>query len=48
VKSVEQQAMLSVHTTRALLVRQRTMVANALRAQLSELGIVGARPRGAA
>ena len=34
VKSVEQQAMLSVHTTRALLVKQRTMVANALRAQL--------------
>src|SRR5262245_23899481 len=40
VKSVEQQAMLSVHTTRALLVKQRTMAANALRAQLSELGIV--------
>ena len=45
VKSVEQQAMLSVHTTRALLVRQRTMVANALRAQLSELGIVAAQGR---
>jgi len=43
VKSVEQQAMLSVHTTRALLVKQRTMVANALRAQLSELGIVAAQ-----
>ena len=43
VKSVEQQAMLSVHTTRALLVRQRTMIANALRAQLSELGIVAAQ-----
>ena len=39
-KSVEQQAMLSVHTTRALLVKQRTMVANALRGQLSEVGIV--------
>jgi transposase len=45
VKSVEQQAMLSVHTTRALLVKQRTMVANALRAQLSELGIVAAQGR---
>ena len=43
VKSVEQQAILSVHTTRALLVKQRTMVANALRAQLSELGIVAAQ-----
>jgi transposase len=45
VKSVEQQVMLSVHTTRALLVKQRTMVANALRAQLSELGIVAAQGR---
>jgi transposase len=45
VKSVEQQAMLSMHTTRALLVKQRTMVANALRAQLSELGIVAAQGR---
>src|SRR5437899_6603268 len=43
VKSVEQQATMAVHTTRALLVKQRTMVANALRAQLSELGIVAAQ-----
>jgi transposase len=43
VKSVEQQATLAVHTTRALLVRQRTMVANSLRAALSELGIVAAQ-----
>ena len=43
VKSVEQQATLAVHTTRALLVRQRTMVANALRGMLSELGIVAAQ-----
>src|SRR5881392_3059236 len=42
VKSVEQQATMAVHTTRALLVRQRTMVANSLRAALSELGIVAA------
>jgi transposase len=40
VKSVEQQATLAVHGVRALLVRQRTMAANALRSALSELGIV--------
>lgn len=43
VKSVEQQAMLAVHSTRQLLVRQRTMAANALRAGLSEFGIVAAQ-----
>ena len=43
VKSVEQQATLAVHSTRSLLVRQRTMVANALRAALSEFGIVAAQ-----
>src|SRR6202048_157705 len=43
VKSVEQQATLAVHSTRALLVRQRTMVANSLRAALSEIGIVAAQ-----
>ena len=43
VKSVEQQATLAVHGTRALLVKQRTMAANALRAALSELGIVAAQ-----
>lgn len=43
VKSVAQQAMLAVHSTRALLTRQRTMVANALRAALSEIGIVAAQ-----
>jgi transposase len=42
-KSVEQQAVLAVHSTRALLVRQRTMAANALRAALSEIGIVAAQ-----
>lgn len=45
VKSVEQQATLAVHGVRALLVRQRTMVANALRAALSELGIIAAQGR---
>jgi transposase len=43
VKSIAQQATLAVHGTRALLVRQRTMAANALRAALSELGIVAAQ-----
>lgn len=43
VKSMEQQSTLAVHGTRALLVRQRTMAANALRAALSELGIVAAQ-----
>jgi transposase len=43
IKSVEQQAALAVHSSRALLVRQRTMVANVLRAALSELGIVAAQ-----
>jgi transposase len=43
VKSVQQQAVMAVHTTRSLLVRQRTMIANALRAALGELGIVTAQ-----
>ena len=43
VKSVAQQASLAVHGVRALLVRQRTMAANALRAALSEIGIVAAQ-----
>jgi transposase len=40
IKTVEQQAALSLHRGRELLVRQRTQLANALRAQLSEFGIV--------
>ena len=40
VKTVEQQAALSLHRGRELMVRQRTQTANALRAQLSEFGIV--------
>lgn len=43
VKSVAQQVSLAVHSTRALLVRQRTMLANALRAALAEIGIVAAQ-----
>ena len=40
VKSVEQQSMLMLHRVRELLVRQRTMLATALRAHLAEFGIV--------
>ncbi|MFC6496454.1 IS110 family transposase [Gemmobacter lanyuensis] len=43
VKSEEQQAVLILHKTRELLVRQRTMQTNALRAHLAELGIVAAQ-----
>lgn len=39
-KTVEQQAILMVHRTRSLLLRQRTMAANALRAPLAEFGLV--------
>src|SRR3954452_24226459 len=42
VKSVEQQAVLTMHRARDLLIRQRTMLVNALRAHLAEFGIVGA------
>lgn len=40
VKSAEQQAKLMLHRVRELLVRQRTMLATALRAHLAEFGIV--------
>ena len=43
VKSAEQQAMLMLHTTRELLVKQRTMTVNSLRSLLSEFGIVVAK-----
>jgi len=43
VKSAEQQSMLMLHTTRDLLVKQRTMTVNALRSQLAEFGIVAAK-----
>src|SRR5918996_902792 len=42
VKSEAQQAVLALHRTRELLVRQRTMTANALRGQLAEFGVVAA------
>ncbi|CCW17778.1 transposase [Sphingobium indicum BiD32] len=40
VKSVEQRGILMTHRARSLLVRQRTMLANALRAHMAELGFV--------
>jgi len=39
VKSEEAQAVLMLHRTRRLLVTQRTMLANALRAHFAEYGI---------
>lgn len=43
VKSVDQQAALMLHKVRELLVRQRTMLINALRGHLAEFGIVAAQ-----
>jgi len=40
VKSAEQQAALVAHRVRSLLVNQRTMTANALRAHLAEFGVI--------
>jgi transposase len=40
VKSAVQQSILMVHRARALLVRQRTMLANAIRGHLAEFGII--------
>lgn len=39
-KTVEQQGILMAHRARSLLVRQRTMAANALRAHLAEFGFI--------
>ena len=44
VKSAEQQGVLMLHRSRDLLIRQRTMLVNALRGHMAELGIVA--PRG--
>lgn len=46
VKSSEQQALLMVHKVREILVRQRTMLTNALRAHLAEFGIIAAQGPG--
>lgn len=40
IKTAEQQAVLMLHRTRDLLVRQRTMLVNALRGHMAELGII--------
>ena len=40
VKSVERQGVLMVHRPREVLVRQRTMLVNAMRAHMAEFGIV--------
>lgn len=40
IKSADQQAVLILHRTRDLLVRQRTMLVNALRGHLAEFGII--------
>ncbi len=44
VKTAEQQAALALHRVRDLLVRQRTMLVNALRAHLAEFGVIA--PKG--
>jgi hypothetical protein len=46
IKTVEQQATLAVHRTRALLIEQRTRITNALRAHLAELGLIAETGRG--
>lgn len=45
VKSVAQQGALMLHRVRDLLIKQRTMSVNALRAHLAELGLVSAKGR---
>ena len=40
IKSAEQQSILMLHRTRDLFVRQRTMLVNSLRSQLSEFGLI--------
>jgi len=44
IKSADQQAVLMLHKTRELLVKQRTMTVNALRGHLSEFGLIA--PKG--
>jgi len=46
VKSAERQAVLMLHRTRDLLVRQRTALGNAFRSHLAELGMVAAQGKG--
>lgn len=46
VKTVEQQCGRAIHRARDLLVRQRTQLSNAIRAQLYEMGIIGSKGSG--
>lgn len=43
IKSVEQQSVLVLHRSRDLLVRQRTMIMNAIRAHIAEFGVITAQ-----
>ncbi len=43
IKSADQQAVMALHRTRDLLVRQRTMAINALRGHMAEFGVVEAQ-----
>ncbi len=45
VKTEEIQAMLSLHRTRRLLIKQRTQMVNSLRGQCTEFGLIAARNR---
>jgi transposase len=45
IKSEQQQSGLMLHRSRQLLVRQRTMIANAIRGHMAELGIISAKGR---
>ncbi len=45
IKSEQQQSGLMLHRTRQLLVRQRTMLSNAIRGHMAELGIISAKGR---
>jgi transposase len=40
IKDVDQQSVLMLHRARALLIRQRTMLVNALRARMAEFGVI--------
>src|SRR4249920_163226 len=44
-KSEQQQSALMLHRSRQLLVRQRTMLSNAIRGHMAELGIISAKGR---
>ena len=43
IKSAEQQSVLVLHRSRDLLVRQRTMIVNAIRAHIAEFGVITAQ-----